>query len=87
MASLFKNKLSEQGLRSEKALWRLASGRWPGTDQCKQAAPTLLNVSYDVMRDFYKDYNPAFQKHWEAEHNEKVTLQMSFGGRASRRGR
>ncbi|MEW9902876.1 sulfate ABC transporter substrate-binding protein [Pseudomonas putida] len=45
-----------------------------------QAAPTLLNVSYDVMRDFYKDYNQAFQKHWEAEHNEKVNVQMSFGG-------
>lgn len=46
-----------------------------------QAAPvTLLNVSYDVMRDFYKDYNAAFQKHWEAEHpNDKLTLQMSFG--------
>ncbi len=27
-----------------------------------EAAPTLLNVSYDVMRDFYKDYNTAFQK-------------------------
>ncbi|MGV8921464.1 MAG: sulfate ABC transporter substrate-binding protein [Pseudomonas sp.] len=45
-----------------------------------QAAPTLLNVSYDVMRDFYKDYNAAFQKHWQAEHNENVTVQMSFGG-------
>ncbi|MGE8486019.1 MAG: substrate-binding domain-containing protein, partial [Pseudomonas sp.] len=45
-----------------------------------QAAPTLLNVSYDVMRDFYKDYNAAFQKHWQAEHNENITLQMSFGG-------
>lgn len=45
-----------------------------------QAAPTLLNVSYDVMRDFYKDYNSAFQKHWEAEHKEKVNVQMSFGG-------
>ena len=45
-----------------------------------QAAPPLLNVSYDVMRDFYKDYNSAFQKHWEAEHKEKVALQMSFGG-------
>lgn len=44
------------------------------------AAPTLLNVSYDVMRDFYKDYNTAFQKHWQAEHNEQVTVQMSFGG-------
>jgi sulfate transport system substrate-binding protein len=45
-----------------------------------QAAPTLLNVSYDVMRDFYKDYNTAFQKHWQAEHNENITVQMSFGG-------
>ncbi|MHB9356328.1 sulfate ABC transporter substrate-binding protein [Pseudomonas amygdali] len=45
-----------------------------------QAAPTLLNVSYDVMRDFYKDYNSAFQKHWKAEKNEDVTVQMSFGG-------
>ena len=46
-----------------------------------QAATTLLNVSYDVMRDFYKDYNAAFQKHWEAEHpDDKLTLQMSFGG-------
>jgi sulfate transport system substrate-binding protein len=45
-----------------------------------QAAPPLLNVSYDVMRDFYKDYNAAFQKHWQAEHGETPTLQMSFGG-------
>ena len=41
---------------------------------------SLLNVSYDVMRDFYKDYNAAFQKHWEKEKNEKPTVQMSFGG-------
>ena len=41
---------------------------------------TLLNVSYDVMRDFYKDYNAAFQKHWQAEGGKAVTLQMSHGG-------
>ncbi|WP_353232227.1 sulfate ABC transporter substrate-binding protein [Pseudomonas helleri] len=40
----------------------------------------LLNVSYDVMRDFYKDYNAAFIKHWEKEKNEKPNVQMSFGG-------
>ena len=45
-----------------------------------QAAQPLLNVSYDVMRDFYKDYNAAFQKHWEAEKGEKITIQMSHGG-------
>jgi sulfate transport system substrate-binding protein len=27
------------------------------------ADTTLLNVSYDVARDVYKDYNPMFQKY------------------------
>ncbi len=44
-----------------------------------QAAP-LLNVSYDVMRDFYKDYNPVFQKHWEEQGNKPAQIQMSHGG-------
>ncbi|WP_394559901.1 sulfate ABC transporter substrate-binding protein [Aquipseudomonas alcaligenes] len=43
-------------------------------------AATLLNVSYDVMRDFYKDYNAAFQKHWQAEGGKPLTIQMSHGG-------
>jgi sulfate transport system substrate-binding protein len=43
-------------------------------------AATLLNVSYDVMRDFYKDYNQAFQKHWVAQGNKPLQIQMSHGG-------
>ncbi len=43
-------------------------------------AADLLNVSYDVMRDFYKEYNPAFQKHWAAEGKPAVQIQMSHGG-------
>jgi sulfate transport system substrate-binding protein len=43
-------------------------------------AATLLNVSYDVMRDFYKDYNAAFQKHWQAEGGQPAQIQMSHGG-------
>jgi sulfate transport system substrate-binding protein len=57
----------------------LAAGLAVGS-AAQAAAPSLLNVSYDVMRDFYKDYNAAFQKHWEAEHKEKPAIQMSFGG-------
>lgn len=46
--------------------------------QTLQAAP-LLNVSYDVMRDFYKEYNPAFQKHWQEQGHPPVQIQMSHG--------
>lgn len=43
-------------------------------------AATLLNVSYDVMRDFYKDYNAAFLKQWEKKGGSPLTIQMSHGG-------
>jgi sulfate transport system substrate-binding protein len=44
------------------------------------AQTTLLNVSYDVMRDYYKDLNPAFQKYWKARSGQDLTIQMSHGG-------
>ncbi|QZA76390.1 sulfate ABC transporter substrate-binding protein [Deefgea tanakiae] len=42
------------------------------------ADTTILNVSYDVMRDFYKDYNPAFKKYYANKDN--ITIQQSHGG-------
>ncbi|MGQ5524116.1 sulfate ABC transporter substrate-binding protein [Chitinimonas sp. PSY-7] len=44
------------------------------------AGPALLNVSYDVMRDFYKDLNPAFVKAYKAKTGEDVMIQQSHGG-------
>ncbi|WKB54668.1 sulfate ABC transporter substrate-binding protein [Eleftheria terrae] len=41
---------------------------------------TLLNVSYDVSREFYKDYNVLFAKHWKATTGQDVTLNQSHGG-------
>lgn len=40
-------------------------------------ANTLLNVSYDVARDFYKDFNPLFTNNHQ---NDDITIQMSHGG-------
>jgi sulfate transport system substrate-binding protein len=44
------------------------------------ADTTLLNVSYDVAREFYKDYNGAFAAHWKATTGETVAIQQSHGG-------
>ena len=44
------------------------------------AGPALLNVSYDVAREFYKDYNAAFIKHWKTTANEDITVNQSHGG-------
>jgi sulfate/thiosulfate transport system substrate-binding protein len=41
---------------------------------------TLLNTSYDVARDVYKDYNPMFQKYWKAKTGESIELKQSHGG-------
>src|SRR6187397_284961 len=44
------------------------------------AGPTLLNVSYDVAREFYKEINPAFQKAWKQQTGEDVRIDQSHGG-------
>ncbi len=41
---------------------------------------TLLNASYDVARDVYKDFNPLFQKHWKAKTGENIEIKQSHGG-------
>ena len=44
------------------------------------ADTTLLNVSYDPTREFYKDFNEAFAKDWQAKTGEKITIEQSHGG-------
>jgi sulfate/thiosulfate transport system substrate-binding protein len=44
------------------------------------AQEALLNVSYDVSRELYKDINPAFIKQWQAKSGKAVTVNQSHGG-------
>ena len=44
------------------------------------SAATLLNASYDVTREFYKDYNAAFIAHWKSKTGETIVMQQSHGG-------
>jgi sulfate transport system substrate-binding protein len=44
------------------------------------ADTSLLNVSYDVSREFYKDFNPAFSKYWKQKTGETVIINQSHGG-------
>ena len=45
-----------------------------------RAETTLLNVSYDPTREFYKEFNEAFIAHWKAETGEDVSIEQSHGG-------
>jgi len=40
----------------------------------------LLNVSYDVTREFYRDYNLAFAAYWKEKTGDIVTVNQSHGG-------
>ena len=44
------------------------------------AETTLLNASYDVSREFYKEYNPLFVKFWKNKTGEDVHINQSHGG-------
>ena len=41
---------------------------------------TLLNVSYDVTREFYKEFNSAFAAYWQDKTSNSVTINQSHGG-------
>ncbi|MGW8392965.1 sulfate ABC transporter substrate-binding protein [Pseudoduganella sp. HUAS MS19] len=44
------------------------------------AEVTLLNVSYDVARELYKDVNPAFAAAYKKSTGTDVTIKQSHGG-------
>ena len=55
-----------------------AAALWVGS---AQADVTLLNVAYDVTREFYKDINAAFVEHWRKTTGERIVIEQSHGGR------
>ncbi|MCI0540477.1 MAG: sulfate ABC transporter substrate-binding protein [Verrucomicrobiales bacterium] len=51
-----------------------------GLQSANAAEVKILNVSYDVTREFYQDYNAAFVAHWKAQTGDGVTVNQSHGG-------
>lgn len=41
---------------------------------------TLLNVSFDPTREFYRDINRAFAAEWQANTGQRIVIQTSHGG-------
>jgi sulfate/thiosulfate transport system substrate-binding protein len=52
----------------------------PATPAHGADAVSLLNVSYDPTREFYREYNEAFAAHWLQQAGQTVTVDMSHGG-------
>jgi len=44
------------------------------------SAQTLLNASYDVAREFYKDYNEAFINHYKKTKSKDIKIDQAHGG-------
>ena len=73
-----KHTTRRQLLRNAAAALTAVAGLMPAG--AALAAPPLLNVSYDVSREFYKDYNKAFAAHWKKTTGEDIVLNQSHGG-------
>jgi len=41
---------------------------------------TLLNVSYDLSREFYQEVNPVFAAQWKQQNGETLAIRQSHGG-------
>ena len=44
------------------------------------SAQTLLNASYDVAREFYKDYNASFVAHYKKTTGKDIKVDQAHGG-------
>jgi sulfate/thiosulfate transport system substrate-binding protein len=46
----------------------------------RAAEPSLVNASYDVSRELYKDVNDAFVAYWKGKTGQTPTINQSHGG-------
>ncbi len=46
----------------------------------RTGATTILNVSYDPTREFYREFNTAFAKHWKEKTGQDIAIDASHGG-------
>ncbi|UOD29876.1 sulfate ABC transporter substrate-binding protein [Massilia violaceinigra] len=67
-------------LRTRRALLALAAGLAILPLGASAADAQLLNVSYDVARELYKEINPAFIADYKKTTGETVSINMSHGG-------
>lgn len=65
---------------NRRGLLAVAALNLAGVRPAAAAGVTLLNVSYDVSREFYKLYNAAFIAHWKKSTGEDLAVNQSHGG-------
>lgn len=58
----------------------LAAGLLSGSRTARAADQTILNVSYDVTREFYKEFNAAFAADWKNKTSNSIAISQSHGG-------
>ncbi|MBC7684139.1 MAG: sulfate ABC transporter substrate-binding protein [Bdellovibrionales bacterium] len=67
-------------IRSRRAALALVIAALAVPLSARAADPELLNVSYDVARELYKEINPAFIAEWKKTTGETVNIKQSHGG-------
>jgi sulfate transport system substrate-binding protein len=58
----------------------LVAAGWSAQNAATAADVKILNVSYDVTREFYQDFNQAFADYWKNKTGDRVTVDQSHGG-------
>ena len=46
--------------------------------QALSAKDSILNVSYDPTREFYKAYNELFAKHWKTKSGKELAFSVGM---------
>ena len=64
----------------QKLVALLLAAFWLSGADALAADETILNVSYDVTREFYQAFNASFTAYWKDTTSNTVTINQSHGG-------
>jgi len=57
-----------------------SDGRRLADEARSEKSISIINVSYDATRKFYKEFNDAFARHWHHQTGQRVNILQSHGG-------
>src|SRR3984957_18366933 len=63
-----------------KVICALFAAGWLAAAAAQASDVKILNVSYDVTREFYQEFNQAFAAAWKTKTGDTLTVSQSHGG-------
>src|SRR5690606_10944211 len=71
---------TKTGKAMKRSLFALSLAAIAASATIASAQTEILNASYDLSREFYGEFNPAFEAYYKGKAGQEVKVKQSNGG-------